>query len=193
MASVSVYRSNAMYALGTKTLTLPNQDPGWKSAPPTQLCNYHHNHCQQRPDWSCLGKVQTRCLPVKASSDHCWGCVKVALLPTLIVLPLQAWSTHPVLGQSLGYPAVPTKTASPLRFWTPHWPGAGLRPVPGENLEATFELNQTDLQLWRRNITTLTQLTTTGTKSDNEREICMAVYNGESVKVYDIKYTKMIH
>ena len=124
----------------------------------------------------------------KASSYHCWGCVKVAPLPTLIVLPLQAWSTHPVLGQSLGYPAVQTKTASPLRFLTPHWPGAGLRPV----LEATFELNQTDLQLWRRNITTLTQLTTTGTKSDNEREICMAVYNGESMKVYDIKYTKMI-
>ena len=161
MASVSVYRSNAMYALGTKTLTVPNQDPGWKSAPPTQLCNYHHNHWQQRPDWACLGKVQTRCLPVKASSDHCWGCIKVASLPTLIVLP-------------------------------PHRPGAGLFPVPGENLEATFELNQTDLQLWRRNITTFTQLTRPGTKSDNEREICMAVYNGDSMKVYDIKYTKMI-
>ena len=64
--------------------------------------------------------------------------------------------------------------------------------MPGENLEATFELNQTDLQLSRRNITTLTQLTRLGTKSDNEREICMAVYNGESMKVYDIKYTKMI-
>ena len=61
--------------------------------------------------------------------------------------------------------------------------------MPGENLEATFELNQRDL---RRNITTLTQLTRTGTKSDNEREICMAVYNGKSMKVYDIKYTKMI-
>ena len=78
MASVSVYRSNAMYALGTKTLTLPNQDGGWKSAPPTQLCNYHDNHCQQRPDWAGSGKVQTRCLPVKASSEHCWGCVKIA-------------------------------------------------------------------------------------------------------------------
>ena len=25
-------------------------------------------------------------------------------------------------------------TASPLLFWTPHWPGAGLLPAPGENL-----------------------------------------------------------
>ena len=36
----------------------------------------------------------------------------------------QVWSTHPLLRQSLGYPAVPTKTARPLIFWTPHWPGA---------------------------------------------------------------------
>ena len=33
---------------------------------------------------------------------------------------------------------LPTKTASPLRFWTPHWPGAGLHPAPGENLVARF-------------------------------------------------------
>ena len=30
----------------------------------------------------------------------------------------KAWTTHPLLGQSLGYPAVPTKTPSPLLFWT---------------------------------------------------------------------------
>ena len=28
----------------------------------------------------------------------------------------RAWSTHPLLGLSLGYPPVPTKTASPLHF-----------------------------------------------------------------------------
>ena len=131
MASVSVDRSNAMYALGTKTLTLPNQDPGWKSAPPTQLCNYHHNHCQERPDWACLGKVQTRCLPVKASSDHCWGCVKVVPLPTLIVLPLQAWSTHPVVP---GLSSCTDQDGKPSTFldtglaWSRAAPGARRKP-----------------------------------------------------------------
>ena len=28
---------------------------------------------------------------------------------------------------------VPTKTASPLLFWTLHWPGAGLRPKSDRN------------------------------------------------------------
>ena len=55
MASVSVYRSSAKYVLGTKTLTLPTQDTGYMyhrqlSAPPPELCNYHDNHSQQRPD-----------------------------------------------------------------------------------------------------------------------------------------------
>ena len=50
IASVSVYRSSAMYVLGTKTLTLTIQDTGWISAPPTKLCDYHDNHSQQRPD-----------------------------------------------------------------------------------------------------------------------------------------------
>ena len=50
MASVSVYRSSAKYVLGTKTLTLPTHNTGWMSAPPTELCNYHDNHSQQRPD-----------------------------------------------------------------------------------------------------------------------------------------------
>ena len=40
----------------------------------------------------------------------------------------QALSTYSLLGQSLGYAVVPTKTDSPLPFWTPHWPGARLRP-----------------------------------------------------------------
>ena len=50
MASVSVYRCYAKYVLGTKTLTLPTQDTGALSAPPTEFCNYHDNHYQQRPD-----------------------------------------------------------------------------------------------------------------------------------------------
>ena len=50
MVLMSVYRSYAKCVLGTKTLTLPTQDNGWLSAPPTELCNYHDNHSQQRPD-----------------------------------------------------------------------------------------------------------------------------------------------
>jgi len=50
----------------------------------------------------------------------------------------RASSTHPLLGQSLGYSAAPTKVAGPLLLWTPDWPGAGLRLAPGENLVATF-------------------------------------------------------
>ena len=50
MASVGVYRSYAKCVLGTKTLTLPTQDNEWLSAPPTELCNYHDNNSQQRPD-----------------------------------------------------------------------------------------------------------------------------------------------
>ena len=38
------------YVLSTKTLTLPTQDNGWLSVPPTELFNYHDNHSQQRPD-----------------------------------------------------------------------------------------------------------------------------------------------
>ena len=34
-----------------------------------------------------------------------------------------------LLGQSLGYPVVSTKKSSPLHFWAPGWPGAGLRVV----------------------------------------------------------------
>ena len=50
MASVSVYRFSAKYVLGTKTLTLTTQDTGCLSAPLTELCNYHDNYSQQRPD-----------------------------------------------------------------------------------------------------------------------------------------------
>ena len=28
--------------------------------------------------------------------------------------------------------SIPTKTSSPLLFWTPGWPGGGLRPASGE-------------------------------------------------------------
>ena len=61
----------------------------------------------------------------------------------------KAWSTHPLLGQSLGYPAVPTKTASPLHFWAPGWPGAGLRPAPGENPCTGHVLTKSDRYTYR--------------------------------------------
>ena len=99
MASVSVYKSSANYVLGTgtKTLTLPTQDTGWLSVPPTELRNYNDNYSQQRPGW---GRVRTRYLPVKASSKHCslqWrGCAKIAPSLSHLFCP-QAWSTHPVL------------------------------------------------------------------------------------------------
>ena len=50
----------------------------------------------------------------------------------------QASFTHPLLGQSLGYPAVLAKMESPLLFWTLDWPCAGLCPAPGKNLVATY-------------------------------------------------------
>ena len=130
MASVSVYRSCAKCVLGTKTLALPTQDNGWLSAPPTELCNYHDNHSQQRPD--AVGQINNKVL---ASQSLYWtlllteGVVSKQPPPYLTSFDPQAWSTHPLLGQSLGYPAVPTKTANPLLFWTPDWPGAGLRPT----------------------------------------------------------------
>ena len=89
MASVSVYRSYAKCVLSTKTLILPTQDNGWLSAPPTELCNYHDNHSQQRPDSAGWGKVRTRYLPVKASSEHCCllkGLCQNSPLPTPLVL-----------------------------------------------------------------------------------------------------------
>ena len=85
--------------------------------------------------------LRTRYLPVKASSEHCCllkGLCQTSPLPTPLVFFPQAWATHPLLRQSLGYPAVPTKMARPLHFWTPGWPGARLCLVPGENLVATF-------------------------------------------------------
>ena len=62
----------------------------------------------------------------------------------------QAWSTHQLLGQSLGYPAVPTKSPSPLPFWTQGWPGPRLRLAPSENLVATFnEIRQIYIYIYR--------------------------------------------
>ena len=48
MASMSVYRSYAKCALGTKTLILPTQGNGWLFAPPTKLCNYQQQQQQQQ-------------------------------------------------------------------------------------------------------------------------------------------------
>ena len=67
------------------------------------------------------------------------------LLSPLVLLPSprpgQAWSTHSLLGQSLGYPAMRpryTPRLSHLNVWRPHWPGVGLSPALGENLVVTF-------------------------------------------------------
>ena len=68
---------------------------------------------------------------------------QIAPLPTPL---LRAWSIHPLLGQFLGYPAVPTKTATPApTFWDIALAGAGRSPAPSENLVATFQRNQTDI------------------------------------------------
>ena len=102
MASVSVYRSYAKCVLGTKTLTLPTQDNRWLSAPPTELCNYHDNHSQQKRDSAGKDKLRTRHLPVKASTKHC--CLPKSLcqnspLPTPLVLsprpdpPTNCWGS----------------------------------------------------------------------------------------------------
>ena len=53
MASVSVQRSYPKCVLRTKTLTLPTQDNGRLSTPPTELCDYHDNHSQ-------LGQIKTK-------------------------------------------------------------------------------------------------------------------------------------
>ena len=66
------------------------------------------------------------------------GAVSKQLPPHPTSFDPRAWSTHQLLGQSLGYAAVPTKTPSPLLFWTQGWTGPGLRPAPGENLVTTF-------------------------------------------------------
>ena len=81
-------------------------------------------------------KLRTRYLPVKASSEHC--CLMKGLCQNSPSLPHKfwphAWSTHPLLGQSLGYPAKPTKTASPLTVldtglaWCQAVPGAKRKP-----------------------------------------------------------------
>ena len=78
------------------------------------------------------GKLKARYLPVKDSSEHfCLlkGLCQNSPFPTPLYFDPQAWSTHPLLGQSLGYPAKPTKTARPLIFghFFGHWIGL----VPG--------------------------------------------------------------
>ena len=102
---MSVYRSYAKCVFGTKTLTLPTQDNGWLSAPPTELCNYHDNHSKQRPDSAGEGKLRTKVL---TSQSLYWtlllteGVVSKQPPPYPTRFDPQAWSTHPLLGQSLG-------------------------------------------------------------------------------------------
>ena len=130
---MSVYKSYAKCVLGTKTLTLPTQDNGRLSGPPTELCSYHDNHSQQWPDSACQGKLRTRQLPVEASTEHCCftqGVVSKQPPSYPTSFDPQASSTHPLLEQSLGYPAVPTKKSIPLLFSTLDWPGAGGRRKP---------------------------------------------------------------
>ena len=58
-------------------------------------------------------------------TEHCCllkGLCQNSTLPTPLVLTPR--STHPVVGCSLGYSALPTKPPSPLLVWTPDWPGA---------------------------------------------------------------------
>ena len=66
----------------------------------TQLAkaNYEQGTCQSKPVLNTEGVVSKQPPPYPTSFDP------------------QAWSTHPLLGQSLGYPAVPTKTAIPPLF-----------------------------------------------------------------------------
>ena len=62
---VSVYRSDpyrsfAKSVLGIKTLTWPSPPRTMGDCPPTELCNYHDNHSQQRPDSAGKGKLRKR-------------------------------------------------------------------------------------------------------------------------------------
>ena len=93
------------------------------------MYNNHDNCCQQRPDPAGQGKLRTKkkVLPVNACSKHCCllkGLCQKSPLPTPLVLTSRPDPpTHPLLGHFLGYPAVPTKTASPLHFWRLYWSG----------------------------------------------------------------------
>ena len=75
---------------------------------------------EARCSW--LGQIKTKVL---ASQSLHWtlllteGVVSKQPPPYPTSFDPKAWSTHPLLGQSLGYPAVLTKTSSPLHFWAP--------------------------------------------------------------------------
>ena len=105
-----------------------------------ELCNYHDRSLLSTEAWlSWLvqrdddGICQSKPL-VNNTALYCKGCVKIdPYLPHHYCLT--AWTTHPLLGISL---PVPTKTASSLNFWRPHWPGGWLCQVPGKNLMAMF-------------------------------------------------------
>ena len=182
MASVSVYRSYVMYALGTKTLTLPTQDAWWLS---TQLSNYHDNYCQQGPDWAGSGKVQTRYLPVKAFSEHCCllkGLCQNSSPPHPTFFAPQGLIHSPSVRAVPGLSSCTDQDGEPPTFldtalaWSRAAPGARRKPSG---------------HVWTKS-DRFAIVTTKYNNTDIEREICMAVYNGESMKVYDIKYTKMI-
>ena len=143
MASVSVHMSYAKCVLGTKTLTLPTQDNGWLSAPPTELCNYHDNHSKQRPDSAGEGKLRTK---VRTSQSLYWtlllteGVVSKQPPPYPTSFDPQAWSTLPLLGQSLAIQLYQARRQAPYFFehWTGLEPGCAWGQAPGKNLVATF-------------------------------------------------------
>ena len=68
--------------------------------------------------FSWQGQIKTKVLasqPALKAVSY-WRFVSNQSLPYPTSFDPRAWSTHPLLGQSLGYPAVPTKTARPLLF-----------------------------------------------------------------------------
>ena len=77
----------------------PPRTLGLLSALPTELCNYHDNYSQQRPDSADEGKEGTMYLPVKASSRRCCllkGLCQNSPLPTpLVSLPPPPGLIHP--------------------------------------------------------------------------------------------------
>lgn len=70
MASLSLCRPLAKYVLGTKNSPFVPKTLGECLLIP--LSSYHDNYYQHRPDCASLGKEETRYLPVKASSQHCY-------------------------------------------------------------------------------------------------------------------------
>ena len=150
MASANVYKSSAKYVLGTKTLTL---DPRhlmtlWASPLPpfpTELYFYLDNHSQQRLDSGGQGKVRTRYLPVKASSEHC--CLLKGLCQNSPFLPHQFFLPCLIYPLTVSHWTIQLYRPRPqASYFFGHRTGLEPGCAPGENrLVATFFRNQTDI------------------------------------------------